>query len=164
MADAASAVIGHEASVSKPGSRAGPVLTVTVQCQTAILSFSAGFFFFFLPLKSASSQKQHRLGPSGSRAGGSGQGKAVSDILRGTLGRGVGDEKASSKHEKMCKEVSLGFALWAELSLDEAQVPWLANYAEGHFSANVCFGKTKESVLYQNLRRKPVMSNFLTIA
>lgn len=100
MADAASAVIGHEVSVSKPGSRAGPVLTVTVQCQTAILSLSAGFFFFFLPLKSASSQKQHRLGPSGSRAGGSRQGKPVSDIQIGTLGRGWGGGPESQQQAR----------------------------------------------------------------
>lgn len=98
VADAASAVIGHEASVSKPGSRAGPVFPVTVQCQTAILSFWGVFFF---PLKSASSRKQHRRGPSGSQAGGSGQGQGVSDIQRGTLeGERQSQEQAGRTGER----------------------------------------------------------------
>lgn len=58
MADATSAVIGHEAPVSEPGSRARPILTVTVRCQTATLSF-------FFALKSASSWNQPLPGPSG---------------------------------------------------------------------------------------------------
>lgn len=133
MADAASAVIGHESSVSKPGSRAGPVLTVTVQCQTAILSFSAGFFppsFFSSEICQLSEAASLRpLGLTGWRKR---PGKAVSDTQRRTL---EGEPQSQQQARKDVLRGLAGFCVASRITFRRGTRAMVANGAGGHIWA-----------------------------